>query len=48
MRFMLMHKNDPHTEAGLPPPMELVQKIPQDALVIRERRGLLSFHEFSQ
>ena len=27
MRFMLMHKNDPHTEAGLPPPMELVQKM---------------------
>lgn len=24
MRFMLMHKNDPQTEAGQPPPMELV------------------------
>jgi hypothetical protein len=24
MRFMMMHKNDPHTEAGKPPPMELV------------------------
>lgn len=24
MRFMIMHKNDPQTEAGLPPPMELV------------------------
>ena len=27
MRFMLMHKNDPKTEAGEPPPMELVQKM---------------------
>jgi hypothetical protein len=27
MRFMIMHKNDPHTEAGEPPPMELVQKM---------------------
>jgi hypothetical protein len=27
MRFMLMHKNDPETEAGTPPPMELVQKM---------------------
>lgn len=27
MRFMLMHKNDPHTEAGLPPPMEVVHKM---------------------
>ncbi|MFO0551765.1 MAG: YciI family protein [Polyangiaceae bacterium] len=27
MRFMVMHKNDPNTEAGLPPPMELVQKM---------------------
>jgi hypothetical protein len=27
MRFMIMHKNDPKTEAGLPPPMELVQKM---------------------
>jgi len=25
MRFMIMHKNDPNTEAGNPPPMELVQ-----------------------
>ena len=24
MRFMIMHKNDPQTEAGQPPPMELV------------------------
>jgi len=24
MRFMIMHKNDPQTEAGHPPPMELV------------------------
>jgi hypothetical protein len=29
MRFMIMHKNDPHTEAGEPPPMELVQKMGQ-------------------
>jgi hypothetical protein len=29
MRFMTMHKNDPHTEAGQPPPMELVQKMGQ-------------------
>jgi hypothetical protein len=27
MRFMIMHKNDPHTEAGEPPPMELVTKM---------------------
>lgn len=27
MRFMIIHKNDPQTEAGLPPPPELVQKI---------------------
>jgi hypothetical protein len=27
MRFMMMHKNDPHTEAGLPPPMETVHKM---------------------
>src|SRR5215510_16578901 len=27
MRFMIMHKNDPNTEAGNPPPMELVHKM---------------------
>jgi hypothetical protein len=27
MRFMIMHKNDPHTEAGERPPMELVEKM---------------------
>jgi hypothetical protein len=27
MRFMIMHKNDPQTEAGRPPPMELVTKM---------------------
>lgn len=27
MRFIMMHKNDPHTEAGEPPPMELVHKM---------------------
>src|SRR5688572_13855122 len=27
MRLMMMHKNDPHTEAGEPPPMELVHKM---------------------
>ena len=27
MRFMIMHKNDPQTEAGLPPPMELITKM---------------------
>ncbi len=27
MRFMIMHKNDPHTEAGEKPPMELIQKM---------------------
>lgn len=27
MRFMMMHKNDPHTEAGEPPPMELVHQM---------------------
>ena len=29
MRFMMMHKNDPHTEAGEPPTMEIVQKMGQ-------------------
>ncbi len=27
MRFMLMHKNDPNTEAGNPPPLELVHQM---------------------
>jgi hypothetical protein len=27
MRFMIMHKNDPNTEAGMPPPPELVHKM---------------------
>src|SRR5690349_1969379 len=27
MRLMIMHKNDPKTEAGEPPPMELIQKM---------------------
>jgi hypothetical protein len=27
MRFMIMHKNDENTEAGNPPPMELVQQM---------------------
>jgi hypothetical protein len=27
MRFMIMHKNDANTEAGNPPPMELVNKM---------------------
>jgi hypothetical protein len=27
MRFMVMHKNDPNTEAGNPPPMELVKQM---------------------
>jgi len=27
MRFMIMHKNDPHTEAGKPPPRELVDRM---------------------
>lgn len=27
MRFMMMHKNDPHTEAGELPPIELVHKM---------------------
>ena len=27
MRFMMMHKNDQQSEAGLPPPMELVHKM---------------------
>lgn len=27
MRFMMMHKHDPHTEAGLAPPMELVHEM---------------------
>jgi hypothetical protein len=29
MRFMIMHKNDPHTEAGGRPTMELVEKMGQ-------------------
>jgi hypothetical protein len=28
MRFMIMHKNDPNTEAGLPPPKEVIEKMP--------------------
>lgn len=27
MRLMIMHKNDPKTEAGEKPPMELVHKM---------------------
>jgi hypothetical protein len=27
MRYIIMHKNDANTEAGLPPPMELVQQM---------------------
>jgi hypothetical protein len=27
MRFMIMHKNDRHTEAGQPPPLKLVQEM---------------------
>jgi hypothetical protein len=27
MRFMLMHKNDPNTEAGNPPPLEIVHQM---------------------
>jgi len=27
MRFMIMHKNDPRTEAGEPPPMEIVHEM---------------------
>lgn len=27
MRFMIMHKNDPHTEAGNPPPPELIARM---------------------
>lgn len=27
MRFMIMHKNDANTEAGIPPPMELVHQM---------------------
>jgi hypothetical protein len=27
MRFMIMHKNDPHTEAGEPPPPALIAKM---------------------
>jgi len=27
MRFMIMHKNDPDTEAGQPPPIELVHQM---------------------
>jgi len=27
MRFMMMHKNDPNTEAGKPPPIEIVHKM---------------------
>jgi hypothetical protein len=27
MRFMIMHKNDPHTEAGEKPPLELIEQM---------------------
>ena len=27
MRFMIMHKNDPQTEAGQPPPLERIAKM---------------------
>jgi hypothetical protein len=27
MRYLMMHKNDPHTEAGEKPPIELIQKM---------------------
>jgi hypothetical protein len=27
MRFMIMHKNDANTEAGKPPPMEIVHEM---------------------
>jgi hypothetical protein len=27
VQFLMMHKNDPHTEAGLPPPIELVHEM---------------------
>ena len=27
MRYLLMHKNDPHTEAGEKPPLELIEKM---------------------
>src|SRR6185295_1481437 len=27
MRFIVMHRNDPNTEAGLPPPIELVHRM---------------------
>jgi hypothetical protein len=27
MRFMIMHRNDPQTEAGAPPPLEIVAKM---------------------
>ena len=27
MRFMIMHKNDPNTEAGQPPPLEIVHRM---------------------
>ncbi len=29
MQYMIMHKNDPHTEAGEPPTMEIVEKMGQ-------------------
>src|SRR4051794_8210134 len=29
MRFMIMHKNDPRTEAGLPPPPDVLEKMPK-------------------
>jgi hypothetical protein len=29
MRFMIMHKNDPRSEAGQPPPMDVVHKMGQ-------------------
>jgi hypothetical protein len=32
MRFLVMHKNDPNTEAGEPPPMDLVHEMGKSTL----------------
>jgi len=40
MRFMIMHKNDPHTEAGERPPKDLVEKMGQldERFIVRKEK----------
>ena len=36
MRFMVMHKNDPNTEAGLPPPTDIVTRWARSSVSMRK------------